>query len=96
MLDNAQPLFDLLLSEIRESRTELRGEIQAIRSELQRSNERVTAVEVGIRPLLPNGRPGKIAEMSDAIHQLEGKWKWCVGACAGVGAMVSVLSHFLK
>src|SRR5690349_21171435 len=45
MPDNTQPLFDVLLGEMRETRAELRGEIAGLRSELQRSNERTTALE---------------------------------------------------
>jgi archaellum component FlaC len=93
MPDNMQPLFDVLLGELRETRAELRGEIQAIRSELQRSNERVTTVETNLKPLLPNGTKGKIAEMSEAIHRLEG-WRWYViGISTGASAVIGLLLH---
>jgi hypothetical protein len=80
MPDNS--VQEIILSEIRE----MRGELKDIR---ENYTSRLVALETGIKPLLPNGRPGKIADLESEIQSLKNWRYWVVGACVGGTAVVS-------
>jgi hypothetical protein len=73
-------------------------ELRALRSDFQEharaTGERLSAIETSLKPLLPNGRPGKIAEIEASIHKLENGKYWLMGFAAAIGGMTSAVMHW--
>jgi hypothetical protein len=71
------------------------GKIDTASSILSAHGERLAAIEASMKPLIGNGRPGRIDKIEDDLDTLkESKWKQA-GFLAGLAILFEPASHYL-
>ena len=85
----------LILDELQELRSDLRGFRAEVAAWKQEAGERVTALEVTSKDISGNGKQGRMKDAEDRITVLERIWWKLLGGSAAVSAIVAAIWHVL-
>ena len=96
MATDYEHLLTLLLTEVRDFRTEVQGFRQSITDWQQETGERVATLETDVRSgIKGNGQPSRLSAVETRVTDLEhARWRES-GVVLAVSSVLAIASHWL-
>lgn len=84
MAVDENPMYELILTEVRALREE-------VNTSIRETGERLATLDAGMYDLRGNGQPGRVSRLEKTVEELS-QWKnWVLGIAAGISAVASTL-----